>query len=183
MSISYKRLTGSSSAPWVARLVDLYAVVYAEAPYEEGPEEVEGFRVKLPEDMFRPGFELVIATDDDALLGFAYGWTMPAGTWWSKADREPPPVLKAADKLAIMEWIVQPDRRGQGIGAQLIRWLIDGRSEPWATLASDSRSAARAIYERAGWSGVGKAVLSWGPTMDLLVLPLSSIERKSIAHR
>ncbi|WP_246017604.1 GNAT family N-acetyltransferase [Micromonospora pisi] len=149
--------------------------MYAEPPYEEGPEEVEGFRAKLPEDMSRPGFELVIATDDEFLIGAAYGWTMPAGTWWSKADREPPPDLKAAEKLAIMEWIVYPGRRGQGIGAQLIRRLISGRSESWATLASDPRSIARVIYGRAGWGDVGKSVLPWGPTMDLLALSLASI--------
>lgn len=173
MTISYALLIGPSSAPWVDRLVDLYAVVYAEPPYEEGLEEVEGFRARLPGDMSRPGFELVIAADDDSLVGAAYGWTMPAGTWWSKADREPPADLKGIDKLAVMEWIVHPGRRGQGIGGQLIRRLIDGRSEPWATLASDPRSAARGMYERAGWNAVGRSVLSWGPAMDLLVLPLS----------
>lgn len=183
MSASYRVLTGPSAASWFDRLVDLYRVVYAEAPYEEGPEEVESFRTRLTDDMSRPGFELVLATDDEFLVGAAYGWTMPAGTWWSKADHEPPPDLKDADKLALMEWIVHPGRRGEGVGAQLIRRLISGRAESWATLASDPRSNARGIYERAGWSAVGRFALPWGPTMDLLVLPLRSASGTSGVDR
>ena len=102
------------------------------------------------------------------LVGAAYGWTMPAGVWWSRADNDPPPEIEAADKFAVMEWIVHPDRRGEGIGAELMRRLLADRPEPWATLASDPRSAARAIYGRNGWAQVATSRLPWGPPMDLL---------------
>ncbi|MGW4464045.1 GNAT family N-acetyltransferase [Micromonospora sp. NPDC004704] len=174
MSISYMQPTGQSAALWFEEVADLYATVYSEAPYEEGPEQVDVFRSKLPEELSRPGFELVVAVEDDSAVGVAYGWTMPAGTWWSSADREPPPNLLDADKFALMEWIVHPSRRGEGVGAELIRRLIDGRPESWATLASDPRSAARSMYERAGWRDVGRSVLPWGPAMDLLALFLPS---------
>ncbi|GID32562.1 GNAT family N-acetyltransferase [Paractinoplanes brasiliensis] len=127
------------------------------------------------EDTSRAGFTLVTARTNDQLVGAAFGWTMPAGTWWSRADAQPSRDVLDADKFAVMEWIVRPDRRGKGIGAQLIRRLLTGRPESYATLASDPRSEAREIYERAGWRQVARTTLTWGPAMDLLVinLPLS----------
>ncbi len=172
MSVIYTILNGAATITYVAQLVDLYALVYAEPPYAEGPEQVAGFAAKLPEEARRPGFELAAAVDQTDLVGIAYGWTMPAGTWWSNADPPPPAEIKAAEKLAVMEWIVHPTRRGEGIGATLMRMLLARRTEQWATLASDPRAAARRIYERAGWRQVSRSTLPWGPPMDLLALPL-----------
>lgn len=107
----------------------------------------------------------------------AFGWTMAAGAWWSRADREPPAAIIDADKFAIMEWIVRPDRRGAGVGAELMRRLLARRPEPFATLASDPRSAARHRYERSGWRQTGRTRLAWGPVMDLLVLDLPESAR------
>lgn len=153
-------------------LVDLYAVVYAEPPYGEGPEQVRRFADGLPDEAARPGFRLVVAEDGSGLVGAAYGWTMPAGRWWSQADSEPSADILRADKLAVMEWMVRPSRRGEGIGAGLMRRLLADRPERWATLASDPRSAARRMYERAGWRQVARSTLPWGPAMDVLVLRL-----------
>ncbi|MEV6695289.1 GNAT family N-acetyltransferase [Micromonospora sp. NPDC051196] len=153
-------------------LENLYAIVYAEPPYSEGPEQVARFREDLPEETTRPGFSLITATDGTLLLGAAYGWTMATGTWWSRATVDPPPEIHEADKFAVMEWMVHPSHRGKGIGAELMRRLLAGRSEQYATLASNPASAARRMYERAGWQQLGTSALSWGPTMDLLVLPL-----------
>jgi GNAT superfamily N-acetyltransferase len=171
--VTYARHDGSGVAAMAPALGDLYAQVYAEPPYLEGSEQVERFRAGLPEDAKRPGFTLIAATDAQELVGAAYGWTMPAGVWWSKADEKPPAEIVHADKFAVMEWIVSPDRRGEGIGATLIGHLLAARPERFATLASDPRSAARAIYDRAGWLKVGQTWLPWGPKMDLLLLELS----------
>ncbi|MEN3609292.1 GNAT family N-acetyltransferase [Plantactinospora sp. ZYX-F-223] len=170
--VTYRRLDGPSAVPLFPDLVELYGVVYAEPPYEEGADEVAGFAAKLPEESVRPGFTLVAAEDGPDLIGAAYGWTMPAGVWWSRADAAPAPEVLAAAKLAVMEWIVHPDRRRRGIGAELMRRLLVDRPETWATLASDPRSLARRLYERAGWRKIDTSHLPWGPAMDLLVLPL-----------
>ncbi|SBT55099.1 GNAT family N-acetyltransferase [Micromonospora narathiwatensis] len=154
-------------------LADLYALVYAAPPYQEGPEHVARFRAGLPEEAARPGFTLITAEDDGTLVGAAYGWTMPAGRWWSRANTDPPAEVRDADKIAIMEWIVRPHRRGEGIGAELMRRLLWERPERYATLASDPRSPARAMYARNGWRQVGLSALPWGPSMDLLVLDLA----------
>lgn len=158
--------------PLLSELTNLYAVVYAEPPYEEGPEQVVRFRDHMANDAGQPGFSMTVATHETALVGAAYGWTMSAGTWWSRADNEPTPEVRDVAKFAIMEWIVHPTRRGEGLGADLMRTLLKNRPEPLATLASDPRSAARRMYERAGWRQVGTSTLPWGPAMDLLVLDL-----------
>jgi ribosomal protein S18 acetylase RimI-like enzyme len=168
--VTYLHHDGDSVSPLIPALVDLYAVVYAEPPYEEGPEQVDRFRTSLGEEATRAGFALITAYDDEQLVGATYGWTMPAGTWWSRADQEAPSGIRDVDKLAIMEWVVHPGRRAEGIGAELIRQLLQGRLEPYATLASDPRAPARGMYERAGWRQVAQTKLSWGPAMDLLVL-------------
>ncbi|WP_433534876.1 GNAT family N-acetyltransferase [Micromonospora sp. CA-249363] len=170
--VTYTVHTAESATTVFAALVCLYAVVYAEPPYAEGPEQVAGFADGLPDESRRPGFTLVVAEDADALVGAAYGWTMPAGRWWRRADAEPPADLRAADKFAVLEWIVHPERRGAGIGAELIRRLLDGRPERWATLSSNPAAPARIIYQRAGWQWVGGSAMPDGTPMHLLALPL-----------
>jgi len=132
---------------------------------------VDRFRASLQDDASRAGFVLITATDGEDLVGASYGWTMPAGKWWSNADESPDPDVLAADKFAVMEWIVSPRSRGHGIGNALIRELLNGRTERYA-LASDPRSVARAIYRRSGWRQVGATKLSWGPAMALLLIDL-----------
>ncbi len=170
--LAYTTRRADSATRVFPALGNLYALVYAEPPYQEGPEQVDRFRRGLPDEAARLGFTLITAEDDGTLFGAAYGWTMPAGTWWSRADADPPAEVRDADKIAVMEWIVHPHRRSEGIGAELMRRLLWGRSERYATLASDPRSHARAVYARNGWRQVGRSVLPWGPPMDLLVLDL-----------
>lgn len=161
---------GNTTAPTLfPAMVHLYATVYAEPPYLEGPDEVNRFRESLPAEVGNAGFSLIAAEEDEQLIGVSYGWTMAAGTWWSRADQQPPSEVRECDKFAVMEWIVQPNRRGEGIGAQLMAKLLSGRPEKYATLASDPRSPARRMYERADWRQVARTTLTWGPEMDLLV--------------
>lgn len=177
--LTYAARVGLAAAPAFDALSGLYEVVYAEPPYCEGPERVAEFREGLPGEAARSGFTLVTAEDDGLLVGAAYGWTMPAGIWWSRAEQDPPPALVDVDKLAVMEWIVRLGHRGRGVGAELMRRLLADRPEPYATLASNPESEARGTYERAGWTQVGTSKLPWGPPMDLLVLDLtvSAVER------
>ena len=162
----------ASARALVPRLAELYGLVYSEPPYEEGPEQVERFRLTFADEIDRAGFTLVAAEDGDRLVGAAYGWTMPANSWWSRADRQPPKVVYEHDKFAVMEWIVDSGWRRRGVGAELLRRLLKGRPERYATLASDPRSAARQIYAKTGWRQVSESTLSWGPSMDILVLEM-----------
>lgn len=175
MPVTYTRHSAESAIAVFPALVRLYAIVYAEPPYTEGPEQVAGFADGLPAESRRPGFTLVAAEDAGDLVGAAYGWTMAAGRWWMRADVEPPADLRAAEKFAVMEWVVHPHRRGTGIGAELIRRLLDGRPERWATLASNPAAPARAVYQRAGWQQVGRSAMPDGTPMHLLALRLPAV--------
>jgi hypothetical protein len=105
-------------------------------------------------------------------VGFAYGYTMPAGRWWDGTDRPAPQELEAADKLAVIEWAVLPARRGAGIGRRLLDALLAGRREPWATLTVNPAADARAVYERWGWQQVASTRPGRMPAMDVLALEL-----------
>ncbi|MEV5211304.1 GNAT family N-acetyltransferase [Micromonospora sp. NPDC053740] len=172
MAVTFTAHTGPSAAPLFPALTDLYAVVYAEPPYEEGPEQVARFRDGLPDEAARPGFTLVAAEHASTLIGAAYGWTMPAGRWWGRADQEPPDDLRDVDKFAVMEWLVHPTRRGEGVGAGLMRRLLADRPERVATLASNPLAPARRMYARAGWRPVAGSQMPDGTPMDLLILGL-----------
>jgi hypothetical protein len=179
--IEYVRTSASPSPDSIADLVELYAAVYSEPPYDEGPEQVERFAKIFPEETIRPGFGLIEARLDGLLIGSSYGWTMESGEWFASASGEPPQEIKDAPKLAVMEWIVHPTHLRRGIGRCLMVQLLANRPEPWAVLASDPRSEAREIYGRAGWLLVGTSKLSWGPEMDLLALPLRTTKTNSVS--
>ncbi|MET8152508.1 GNAT family N-acetyltransferase [Actinoplanes sp. NPDC049668] len=172
VAVDYLKPSRSSAAGRVPELVELYSLVYSEPPYNEGPEQFAWFRGHMRGELDRPGFSLVLANDDERLVGAAYGWTMAAGSWWSTADRIPGPEIHDADKFAVKEWIVHPRSRNAGIGRELLRRLLDGRDERYATLSSDPRSEARAMYARMGWRQAAKSTLPWGVDMDVLILEL-----------
>lgn len=170
--VTYGQCVGRTAKPHFDDLAGLYTAVYTGPPYNEGPEQIARFREKLPVEASFPGFALVTAHTEGPLIGAAYGWTMPAGTWWSRADQEPSSELRKVDKFAVMEWIVHPGYQSHGVGRKLMHSLLADRAERWATLASNPESAARRMYERAGWQQVGTSSLPWGTPMELLVLDL-----------
>src|SRR5690606_4023337 len=55
-------------------LVGLYAEVYAEPPYLEGPDEVRAFRTRFAEHRRAPAFRLVAMFAADRLIGYLYGF-------------------------------------------------------------------------------------------------------------
>lgn len=164
----------SSAIESIAELVELYSSVYSEPPYSEGQAQFSRFRDSFREEVGRDGFSLISANSEGRIVGAAYGWTMAAGAWWSSADRLPSRAIYEAGKFAVMEWMVHPSSRKGGIGRELLRRLLEDRPEGYATLASDPRSEARAIYARSGWREVAKSRLPWGAEMDLLVVDLSA---------
>ncbi|WP_428964295.1 GNAT family N-acetyltransferase [Micromonospora fluostatini] len=172
VGVIYTRHDGSTAPVHFPKLVEMYARVYAEPPYEEGPEQVSRFASLLPNEAARPGFTLISAERNGVLIGAAYGLRMAAGQWWSSTEQEPPAHLLDADKFALMEWFVVPDEQGQGVGAGLMTRLLAGRPEPWAMLAADPRAPVREMYSRAGWRQVTRISAPWGPSMDVLVRAL-----------
>ncbi|WP_378730505.1 GNAT family N-acetyltransferase [Nocardia brasiliensis] len=153
-------------------LIDLYAEVFAEPPYYEGPEQVSCFRGLLLDEMDRPGFAVVRAVHHGTLVGMAYGFTIPAEQWWHDAATPPPPAAIGVAKFAIMELAVRQSHRGQGLGRELLDELLRGRTEPIAVLGVDPSTPAYAIYRGWAWREAGHTIPKSGRSYALLLTDL-----------
>jgi GNAT superfamily N-acetyltransferase len=172
VSISYQVLDEHARSS-AADLHDLYAEVYAEPPYNEGPSHVAQFARWLSAEFGRPGFTLVTARTGGVLIGAAYGFTLPPGEWMEPAADDPPAHIRDVPKFQVTEWMVRSAYRGRGIGRHLLRLVLADRTEPWAVLASNPAAVARRVYERQGWRQYGRITPRTMPAMDVLALPLT----------
>ena len=154
------------------QVTELYAAVYAEPPYGEGPEDVAAFAGRLAGEVGLDGFTLIGASVGERLVGVAYGYRLRPGEWFGGVVEEPADAVRALAKFVVMEWLVLPAYRGTGVGRALISTLLAARTEPVAILAADPRAAARAVYARAGWRPCGAIALRTGAVMDVLILTL-----------
>ncbi|MBF9131380.1 GNAT family N-acetyltransferase [Plantactinospora sp. S1510] len=168
----YDLLDTDQARPLAVEMERLYGEVYAEPPYEEGPEHAAQFRRWFRAERRKPGFSLARAVDGDLLVGVAYGHTMPAGEWMEPRADDPPDHLLGVPKLTIPEWMVRQPYRGRGAGRRLLAMLLADRAEPYAILASNPAAPARRLYERMGWEQHGIIRPKSIPPMDVLVLPL-----------
>jgi ribosomal protein S18 acetylase RimI-like enzyme len=171
--VEYRHLSADQALETLPALQGVYGAVFSQPPYNEVPEMRDQFAEWLRDESKRPGFDLVAAVDDGQVVGFVYGYTMPAGEWWRGTDRSAPDGVKAADKLAVMEWAVRPEHRGAGIGRRLMDELLHGRAERYATLTVNPAADARSVYERWGWRHVGSTRPGKMPGMDVMLTELS----------
>jgi ribosomal protein S18 acetylase RimI-like enzyme len=153
----------------VDELAALYARVFAEPPYWEGPEQVREFVTHYTRDAAKPGFAVVTAHEEETLVGFAYGAARPPGGWWSGCDTPPPPAINHDSSFAIYEWAVDHQYRRRGIGRELLARLLADRPEPWATLTVVPAADAYQFYLRAGWQQVGISYCENSPPMAVLI--------------
>ena len=150
--------------------------VYAEAfpRYDLGD-----YRSRMRRQVPAPGFEAVTARAGGELIGFAYGLPLTGSTWWDGLDPAPPDGFTAEDgarTFAVIDLAVRREHRGSGLGRRLMGELLAGRTEQRATLATAADEAAiRRMYERWGWTRVGRVPGQEGetePWFDLFVLDL-----------
>ncbi|TNY34528.1 GNAT family N-acetyltransferase [Thermomonospora catenispora] len=138
-------------------------------PYHAAPTFSRGrFPVRTRRQTASPGFTLLAARREGALVGFAFGLPMAPGSWWANASPPPAEVLNAA-KFAVIELVVARRWRRRGLGGELLRTLSKGRPEPYATLAAVIGSPAHAWYLRSGWRKVGEFRVE-PPFSDALLL-------------
>jgi GNAT superfamily N-acetyltransferase len=139
--------------PGVASVADdiaaLYALSYAEPPWSEGPEDIAAFRTRLRVWAAERGFVGLLARrPDGALVGAAYGW-------WGASEVGGTPLPGVDHELVfhVGDLMVHPAARGRGLGRGLLDQLVTGRRP--AALVTHPESAARHLYDAAGWACTG----------------------------
>lgn len=170
--IVFARTDGEGAVAQLDELTAVHQEVYAEPPYDNAPKYGRNqFIQRTTGQAKSSGFTLVTARDDGPLVGFAFGFTMPPGGWWTNARLASPSVL-AASKFAVIELIVLASYRGRGIGRRLYDELLRGRDEQYATLAAVPEAPAYNLYQRWGWRPAGK-ITSEPPYAEAMLLTMS----------
>ncbi|WP_219518633.1 GNAT family N-acetyltransferase [Nonomuraea ceibae] len=176
LPLSFTRLTGQAAADAVLspEYGDVYEEVHSDASYHDNPLfSRERFIERTVNQVKLPGFELISARHDAALVGFCFGWTMDAGRWWGGETTAPPDGVLHLPKLAVIELMVRESYRGVGAGRRLLGELLTGRAEPYATLLTRPWAPAHAMYLAWGWKVIGTCrPAPDGPLMDVLGLGL-----------
>ena len=87
-----------------------------------------------------------------------YGYHSAPGQWWYDAVARTVRRKLAAEWLAdayeLVEIAVHPAAQSQGIGAALVRELLDGRPEATCVLSTRADSRAHELYARLGFETV-----------------------------
>lgn len=164
------------SAGVVDDLVAIYLDVHAQGDsfYSE-----ERFRRQLTSHMTGPAWEAVVAHDAAEKVGFAYGFGLPPDTGWWKGlttDVSEGFVAETGHRtFALSELMVRDSWRSRGIARALHDELVSTRPEQRATLlVRPDNTAARAAYERWGWTKATELRPTWenAPLYDVMMLPL-----------
>ncbi|MEU2393630.1 GNAT family N-acetyltransferase [Streptomyces sp. NPDC007369] len=160
--VTYERFDGQEAAGALDVFLPAYEEVYAEPPYSEGPSDVAQFIDHYLRHVQRAGMRLVVARDGADVIGFTYGYLLPADTgWWSNVDRELPADFTREDGArtwVILELAVRKPWRRRGIAAALHAALLDGLGVERVTLTvrpEPEAAPARMAYAAWGYQAVG----------------------------
>lgn len=173
--------TGAHGPP-VDLVRDVYAEVYADPPYCDGPAEVEAFAESWPARVAAPGFRLVVVSDEGRAVAFTFGHLLRVGTqWWSGAlapldvDTEEWP----GRTFAVIELAVREPYRRRHVAERMHAALLAGVEAERVTLLvrpEPEAAPARAAYAKWGYRKVGQLRPGEGrPVFDVMVAdPLPS---------
>jgi GNAT superfamily N-acetyltransferase len=157
-----------------------YEEVYIEPPYCEGPRDVAEFIDHYQVQAQRPGMRLVLARARDEIVGFTYGYLLPAGTrWWQNLQEPLPDDFTREDgrrTFVIIELAVRKEWRRQGVASSLHATLLNGLSIERVTLTmrpEPEAAPAQAAYAAWGYRKIGVSH-PWdeAPFYDAMVLQL-----------
>lgn len=146
-----------------ADAVDQAALVHASysAEYPAAPPFAEWRDGLWSRHRRRPGFDLIVARSGDRIAGIAWAYVGDRGQYWSDAVAASLPDDIAdtwiGGHLEVVELIVAPEFRRQGVGTRLLATLLERSSVDRALLSvRDSAVPARSLYRSLGWHELGR---------------------------
>jgi ribosomal protein S18 acetylase RimI-like enzyme len=175
------RYRGPEAAGPLDALLPLYEEIYAEPPYREGPREIAEFLDRTERQVGHRGFRLVTASAGAQIVGFSFGYPLPADTrWWAALlEPVPPDVTRETGQrsFAIIELAVRASLRRRGIAARLHAALLADLGVQRVTLTvrpEPEAAPARSAYAAWGYRKIGRTQ-PWdgAPVYDALVLDLA----------
>lgn len=112
--------------------------------------------------ILRDGWRNVVALDaDDDLIGLSYGYRGQPGQWWHEQVRKgldksgSGATAWLSDYFELTELHVRPERQGDGIGADLLRGLLSGVTQPRVLLSTpEGPSRAWRLYRWLGFRDI-----------------------------
>lgn len=154
----------------------LYRLCFTEPPYLESEEQIRRYTdVRFAQDMAEPGTRGFVAWHGGRLAGLIYGWPTAAVVqdrpFYAKVYGGVDPAhhrLLTAPALEVVELMVDPAHRRQGLGRVLLERLVDGHGKAW--LATHPDAPARKLYESQGWAVIGRYQYDDGTEMVVLSL-------------
>ncbi|MEE1927943.1 GNAT family N-acetyltransferase [Streptomyces sp. TRM 70351] len=161
--VTYERHDGpDAAAAALGHFLPAYEEVYADPPYSEGPGDVAQFTEHYAHHVQRHGMRLVLARDGEDVVGFSYGYYLPADTgWWSNVDRHLDEDFTRETGVrtwVVLELAVRRPWRRQGIARGLHDALLDGLAAERVTLTvrpEPEAAPAQAAYAAWGYQPVG----------------------------
>src|SRR5258707_14207768 len=95
--IAYNRHSGEQMLTMLHEVANFYVEIHSDMPEEQGGIfSRHSFLMRTADQAQAPGFELVTATLGDILVGFTFGYPMPAGRWWGDSTPAPQEILNAS---------------------------------------------------------------------------------------
>ena len=138
-------------------LAQVYLAAYGDPGLPESRLDAENFAGStISRHARRDGFKLVLATTGDEISGYGYGFTGKRGQFWSDwlAGAAPVDIVETwvGNHFELVDIVVDPAHRGQGIAGLLHDELVAGLPQDRALLATvpDNGAAAR-LYTGRGW--------------------------------
>lgn len=137
-----------------ASLHELYRLCFAEPPWNESRAMLDNFANILTRHLDQPGLSGSVAWDGRALHGVAYGWPMPPelpkDAFHIMVSQTVPAERLVAPAWTVVELMVHPGSRGNGLGRALLEHHV--RDQPEAWLVTHPAAPACGLYESMGWT-------------------------------